>query len=306
MLHAILEQQPPKKGIMPKYIFSIIISIIFTVRLFAQDIVLNDTIPLTINEQNTIYVKSIFNEKDTLNLNFDTGTTELILTNEILKNKLNSETKLYNTFYNVKIGNHVYETKVYDAELSGHGTDGRFGWDLFKDQIVEINYDENILVVHSEIPIYILNNNTFTKLNINYFDNVFSVESTIIQNGVESKDLFLFDTGYQRTAMLDNDLMKEAKFPFDKMEVIKKVIMKGAQGNEIHVITSNLESLKIGNYELKNVPVQQLTFHKPLKGVNIHILGNEVLKRFNTFLDFHNNIVYLKPNKLYNVEYIER
>ncbi len=291
---------------MIKCTFSIIATVAITISSFAQNRVANDTIPLTINEHNTIYVKSVFNKKDTLNLNFDTGTSDLVLTNNVLKNRLNSETKLYNTLYNLKIGNHVYKTKVYDAELSGHGTDGRFGWDLFKDKIVEINYDKGILVIHSQIPQQVLNDNTYTKLNINYFDNVFSVESTIIQNGVESKNRFLFDTGYQRTAMLDNDLMKESGFPFEKMDVIKKVIMKGAQGNEVPVITSNLECLKIGNYELKNVPVQQVTTHKPLKNANIHILGNEVLKRFNTFLDFKNNLVYLKPNKFYNVEYIEK
>ncbi|MDR2235016.1 MAG: clan AA aspartic protease [Chryseobacterium sp.] len=291
---------------MIKHTFSIIITIVSTISSFAQSNAANDTIPLTINEQNTIYVKSVFNKKDTLNLNFDTGTSDLVLTNNTLKNKLHSETELYHTSYDLKIGSRNYTTKVFDAELSGHGTDGRFGWDFFKDQVVEINYDKSILVIHAQTPQYVLKDPAYTKLNITYFANVFSVESTMIQNGVHSKNSFLFDTGYQRTAMLDHDLMKESKFPSEKMEVIKKVIMKGAQGNEIPVITSNLEGLKIGNYILKNVPVQQLTSHKPLKNKNIHILGNEVLKRFDTFLDFKNNVVYMKPNKLYDAEYIEK
>jgi hypothetical protein len=55
----------------------------------------SDTISLTINEQNTIFIKAIFNDKDTLNLNFDTGTTELILTNTTIENKLEKQhTKL--------------------------------------------------------------------------------------------------------------------------------------------------------------------------------------------------------------------
>lgn len=81
--------------------------------------------------------------------------------------------------------------------------------------------------------------------------------------------------------------------------------MKGAQGNEIPVITSNLKTLKIGKYKLKNIPVQQTTGNKPLKNKNIHILGNEVLKRFNMFLDFQNNFVYLKPNHLFKEKYID-
>lgn len=279
--------------------------ILLYINVSAQKTIVSDSIRLTINEQNTIFIKAIFNEKDTLNLNFDTGTTELILTNDVLKNKLKSSPKLYTTFYNLKIGNTIYKTKVYDAKLTGHGTDGRFGWDIFKDKVVEINYDKNLLIIHSKLPENAEKDSDFTKLGINFYKNVFLVESVIKQNGISNKDLFLFDTGYQRTVMLDNDLLKQGKFPIEKLEVIKKVTMKGAQGNEIPVITSNLKTLKIGKYKLKNIPVQQTTGNKPLKNKNIHILGNEVLKRFNMFLDFQNNFVYLKPNHLFKEKYID-
>lgn len=279
--------------------------ILLSTSVFAQKLELSDTISLTINQHNTIFIKAVFNEKDTLNLNFDTGTTELVLINDILKNKLKSTTELYSKFYNLKIGKTTYKTKVYDAELAGHGTDGRFGWDFFKDKIVELNYDTNVMIIHSELPKYVNLDSTFALLKMEFWQDLFLISSEIKQNGVTNKDLFLFDSGYQRTAMLDNDLLKQGKFPTEKMEIVNKVILKGAQGNEIPVITSNLKVLKIGKYKLKNVPVQQLTTSKPLKNKNIHILGNEVLKRFNLFLDFKKNIVYLKPNHLFNDKYID-
>ena len=283
---------------------NLIITFLFiSVCIFAQKNVKSDSIFLNINEHNTIFVQAIFNKIDTLNLNFDTGTTELILTNDVLKNKLKFSPKLYSTFYNLQIGNTNYKTKVYDAQLTGHGTDGRFGWDFFKDKIVEINYDKNILVIHSALPENVAKSKKFSKLKIEYFKDLFLVSCEIKQSGVENNDLFLFDTGFQRTAMLDSDLLAQKKFPTEKMAIIKKVIMKGAQGNEIPVITTNLSSLKIGKYKLKNVPVQITTSNKPLKDKNIHILGNEVLKRFNTFIDFQHNFVYLKPNTLYTVHY---
>ena len=289
---------------MKKILFAIFI--LTTINAFAQNKILSDSIPMTLNEHNTIFVKAIFNETDTINLNFDTGTTELILTNNVLDNKLKSIPKLYNTLYNLKIGNTNYKTKVYDAVLTGHGTDGRFGWDFFKDKIVELNYNLNLMIIHPILPKNVAKNNKFTELNITFFKDLFLVESEIKQNGITNKDLFLFDIGYQRTVMLDNDLLKEGKFPTEKMEVIKKTIMKGAQGNEIPVITSNLKVLKIGKYKLKNVPVQLLTTNKPLKDKNTHILGNDVLKRFNIFLDFQNNIVYMKPNHLLKDKYTDQ
>jgi hypothetical protein len=279
--------------------------ILLYINVIAQKKIISDSIAFTINEQNTIIIKAIFNEKDTLNLNFDTGTTELILINDVVKNKLKSAPKLYTTSYNLKIGNTIYKTKVYDAELTGHGTDGRFGWDIFKDKVVEINYDKKLLIIHSILPVNIEGNSKFTKLAIKFYEELFLIESEIKENGISNKDLFLFDTGYQRTVMLDNDLLKQGKFPIEKMKFIKKVIMKGAQGNEIPVITSNLKVLKIGKYKLKNIPIQQTTGNKPLKNKNIHILGNEVLKRFNIFLDFQNNFVYLKPNYIFKKKYID-
>jgi hypothetical protein len=253
-----------------------------------------------------MYVRAIFNNTDTLNLNFDTGTTELVLTTSVLESKLKSAPKLYNTLYNVKIGNTNYQTKVYDAQLTAHETDGRFGWDLFKGKIVELDYDKNIMVVHSELPKSAVKGNKYTKLNIEFAKDLLLVTSSIEQNNIVNKELFLFDTGYQRTAMLDNDLLKQGGFPTDKMTVIKKVIMKGAQGNEIPVITANLEILRIGKYKLKNVPVQQLTTRKSVKNKNIHILGNEVLKRFNVFLDLRGNVAYMKPNHFYKTEFTDQ
>ena len=282
-------------------------SLIFSVNGYGQNqLYKSDTIPLTINEHNTIFIKAIFNDKDTLNLNFDTGTTELILTNNTIENKLIIKPELYTTLYNLKIGKTTYQTKLYDAALTGHGTDGRFGWDLFKGKIVELNYDEGLMIIHSVLPRNILNDKKYTQLKIEFWKDLFFVRSSINQSGVTNTDLFLFDTGYQRTAMLDNDLLLLDKFPIEKMDTIKKVIMKGAKGNEIPIITANLTSLKIGKYKLRNVPIQLLTINKPLKDKNTHILGNEVLKRFNIILDFQSNIVFLKPNRLFDERYIDQ
>lgn len=271
----------------------------------AQKPATSDTITFYLNGQNNMYVNAIFNQADTLALNFDTGTTELVLINSVLKNKLKAAPKLYTTSYPLQIGKTTYQTKVYDAELTAQETDGRFGWDLFKNKVVELNYDKNILVVHSRLPTGVAKDKRYTKLAIEFYKDLLVIKSSIKQDGIVNKGLFLFDTGYQRTAMLDDDLLKQAGFPTAKMKVIKKVIMKGAQGNEIPVITANLHVLQIGKYKLKNVPIQQVTTNKPLKNKNLHILGNDVLKRFNVVLDLQQNVVYLKSNHLYNVEFTD-
>ncbi|WP_276965778.1 hypothetical protein [Chryseobacterium sp.] len=261
-----------------------------------------DTMKLYINEQNTIFVKTVLNKTDTLLLNFDTGTSDLVLTQETLKNKIKSSLKSGTNI--LQIGNREYKGfTIYPAQLTGHGTDGRFGWDLFDGMIVELNYDKGLMVVHSQLPSDV--KSQYSSVPIKYFNNVFLVQVGITQDKVKNKDWYLFDTGYQRTAMLDGPLLNEQGFPAGKMPVIKKVIMKGAQGNEIPVMTSNLQSLSLGKTKLKNIPVQLLSQSRPVTGTRMNILGNEILKRFNVFLDFQKNVVYMKPNQLVNVTYIE-
>lgn len=261
-----------------------------------------DTMKLHMNEQNTIFVKTVLNKIDTLLLNFDTGTSDLVLTKETLKNKIKSSLKSGTNI--LQIGEKEYQGfKIYPAQLAGHGTDGRFGWDLFDGMIVELNHDKGLMVVHSQLPFQV--KSQYSSAPIKYFNNVFLVQVDISQDKIKNKDWYLFDTGYQRTAMLDGPLLNEQGFPTDKMTVIKKVIMKGAQGNEIPVMTSNLQSLSLGKTKLKDIPVQLLSQSRPVTGTRMNILGNEILKRFNVFLDFQKNIVYLKPNKLVDVAYIE-
>ncbi|RWW91720.1 aspartyl protease family protein [Flavobacterium cerinum] len=267
---------------------------------------IHDTIPFVINKYNTNYIKVIINKTDTINLNFDTGATELTIIEDALKNKVKGDIHLYNTLHDIEIGKRFYKTKIYDIKLAGHEVDGLLGWDIFDGMVVELNYDKNIMVVHSRLPKAVKRDKGAVKLNIRYFNHRFFMEAQIAQNGTTVKNWFLFDTGYQKTIMLDNDLLKQENFPIDKMEFINKVIMHGTIGNEVPVITSNLHSLKIGKYELKNIPAQIMTTSKTQFGSNIHILGSEVLKRFNTYLDFQNNAVYLIPNSHYDEPYIDR
>ncbi|TCD18623.1 hypothetical protein EZ456_21350 [Pedobacter psychrodurus] len=267
---------------------------------------IHDSIPFFVNKYNTNFLPVVFNGTDSLLLNFDSGANDIDLTNAALEKKVKSKPKLYNTDYGIKIGNHTYKSKIYDIELAGNETDGLLGWDIFDGMIVALDYDQNRMMVHSTMPKQILQDKQYTRFKITYIKNKPFIESEISQSGVKNKSLFFFDLGYQRTAMLDNDLLREMRFPTEKMEVIKKVIMHGARGNEVPVTTVKLQSLKIGNFELKNVPAQVMEQNKPMPGVNVHYLGTDILKRFNTVFDFQNDVIYLKPNHLYDVAYADQ
>ncbi|ASU35456.1 hypothetical protein [Mucilaginibacter xinganensis] len=265
----------------------------------------HDTIPFFINKFNTNYLPVVLNGTDSLLLNFDSGATEVCITIDGLKQKVRSMPKLYHTAYDIQVGTQIFKSKIYDIAVAGNEVDGLLGWNLFDGMIVELDYDHHRMIVHSKMPRQLLHSG-YSKFNITFIKNKPFIESKISQNGTTSKSLFFFDLGYQRTVMLDNDALTASLFPTGKMKIIKKIIMHGTRGNEIPVITANLESLKIGKFELKNIPAQIMTQGKPMPGVNVHYLGSDVLKRFNTVFDFQQNVLYLKPNQLYGTDYADQ
>ncbi|QXV63791.1 hypothetical protein INP83_11810 [Mucilaginibacter sp. 21P] len=271
-----------------------------------SSVVIHDTIPFFINTYNTNYVPVVLNETDSLRLNFDSGATEVCIIAESLKRKVKTQPQLYSKEYPIRLGHHTYNSKLYDISLAGNEVDGLLGWNLFDGMIVELDYDSHRMIVHSRMPKHILKDLEYEKFKLTYIKNKPFIESEITQSGVKTKSLFFFDLGYQRAVMLDNDALSTSKFPVSKMPVIKKVIMHGTRGNELPVVTADLECLKIGKFILRNVPAQIMTQGKPLPGANVHYLGSDILKKFNTVLDFQRNVIYLKPNSLYNKPYADQ
>lgn len=259
-----------------------------------------DTFPFVLTEFNNIALKVVMDEKDTLDLKFDSGAGDFLLTNDLINNQLHLKNLDNHTF---RMGSLRWERqRIYPVELSGQGTVGRFGWNIFDGRVVEIDYDHLRFIVHSRAPKI---GKGYAKFDIEYTNGLFCIQGALQIKGRQFPNRFLFDNGYQRTIMLDEMLMREQRYPKDSLEVIKKVIMKNGQGKEIPVLTVNNERLNLGQYSLTNIPVQLLSSGNPAR-FKTHILGNEVLKRFNTILDFQKNIVYLKPNRLYDVPYAEQ
>ena len=267
---------------------------------------LHDSIPFRLNQYNTNLIAVSFNHQDSLQMNFDTGATEMSLTTDALTKKVKSNPELYSRLLDIKLGNRTYQSKVYDIQVVGHEADGLLGWDIFDGMIVELNYDKKLMAIHSRMPDNIINNPKTSSFKIKYINNKPFIEGFIFHDKQAYKNWFLFDTGYQRTAILDNDLLKTDKFPTEKMEVIKKVIMRGTQNNEIPVITAKLQKLKLGKIVLENIPAQLLGSAKPMPGINIHILGSDILKRFNTYIDLQKDVIYLMPNQLYGMNYADQ
>lgn len=263
-----------------------------------------DTIPFILTEQNNIKIKSKLNKKYEVDLMFDTGASGFYLIKDAIKKYLNPN-GLQLTMKDISdndfaMGDLEWQhEKIYPIETTGHGCEGMFGWDAFDGKVVEIDYDKNIIIVHSQRPKI---SKDYEKFEMELMKEHFCINAEMEVNNKKFKSRFLFDSGFQKTLMLDNALIKKSGYPKAELPVIAKTVMYNSNKDEIPVETVLNEKLIFGKYVLKNVPAQINSYSQPA-GFTTHFLGGEVLKRFNTILDFQENVVYLKPNHLFNEAY---
>jgi len=88
------------------------------------------------------------------------------------------------------------------------------------------------------------------------------------------------------------------------LEILKSTSLVNGNGDVFNTLIVNTNEIQLKNLKLTDVPAQLLDTDNP-SGLKVHILGNELLKRFNTIYDFQKNRVYIKPNSLKDLEYID-
>ncbi|MGB3150471.1 MAG: hypothetical protein WBB27_07380, partial [Maribacter sp.] len=238
-------------------------------------------------------------------MKLDTGTTGLLLTHDAIKKKTNlldkeekptqNYTKL-KSIVSLKLGElHWNNLEVHPVTLSGQGTDGRFGWDLFKDKIVILDYNKMTMTVTKQLT----DVSKFTFAKLIKTETVLCILGELRIENKAYKGRFLIDMGYQKTVLLDSIVLKEQNFP-KNLKLIKVNELRNGAGDLFITQVVELPSLIIGNQMIEKLPAQLLNTSNPA-GFKTHILGNEILKRFNTILDFKNMAIYFQKNSLYNV-----
>jgi predicted aspartyl protease len=274
---------------------------------------LTDTIPFVLKDDRRIYLKGKINNSDPLDFLFDTGANAIVITSDLIGNKVNLE--LDGEVGNEGAdGNQTVSTsssnlleiedlnwdgvEIISIDYKNPSFDGVLGWIAFEDKIVEIDYDKNELIIHQSI-------NTvpkgFLKIETKMIRDVPYIKGMITVNGEKSKGWFEYDTGYNGSFKMSQIYASENGLN----GVMKKVgnsVSTGSVGIKIKSTNHILPKLQLGKFEINNV---QLTItEKDPEGIEHNdILGNNLLKRFNAIIDLKNFEIYLKPNSLFNLEY---
>lgn len=267
-----------------------------------------DTIPFSLGLDNKTYIKVKINNNELINFQFDLGATACILKENMSDDckviwdgiaEMGSVTgteKVRSSKSNqIKIGNLIWDSVgFFSTQFTNWGCKGIIGNSLLQDKIIELNYDHNIIVIHKILPTI---TKDYVKLEIQMRDGVPCIP-VIIDNGIsKAKNWYVFDNGYDNCLLVDKDFAMNNNL-YGTMKVI------GQNSNPMNGNTETVLAPKlfIGGYELNDVPID-LQNPNDQQSYDRVIVGNDLLKRFNAIIDYQNNFIYLKANKLINEKF---
>jgi hypothetical protein len=272
----------------------------------------HDTIPFRMH-RNTVFVQSVINDKDSLTLHLDFSSFNLVITRDAILKKThllaNREEVLagkakpnYNKLAKVsklQMGNLILENPTtLPTTLTAHDADGRFAGNLFEGKVIEVDYDKNLIIIHSKLPKKL---NGFSKSKLDFIRSFPCIKGVITVQEKNYEASFNLDNGSESSMFLDSSWRVRNNFPPD-LKLIKLTSFKDPRNVKYESKIVNLPKVTFQNIPLMNVPITLMGSRNPA-GFEINLLGNDVLKRFNTIIDLRNDYIYLKPNKLFNVPF---
>ena len=276
----------------------------------------HDTIPFILTKYNAIHVKSIVNNRDTLNLHFDLGSMDFRLTKtavlgktkllanqpDALAGKTKPDFNRLEKINTLQIGGLIWDNPTMGvANIAAQDMDGRFGWRVFDGKFVEIDYDKSRLIVHARLP---KRRQGYVKSDIKFIQSLFCLEATIKTGGKNYTGDFLFDTGSNLAMILDSLWMSDQQFP-KNLKIMKKSSFSDGAGRQYETSVASVPSLSLNGFVLDTIPTLLLGSKSPV-GPRMNFFGNDLLKRFNVIIDLKNDHIYLKTNGLVCVPYLNR
>lgn len=282
-----------------------------TSNIFAQTV----KIPFELTSYNNIAIKTVLNKKDTVKLMFHLAASSVTLTEEALE-KISSikfertdsvsswgganNISRFSKSNELQIASLTWEkTPIWENKNSGQNTGGKFGLDLFKDKVVDIDFEKKIITISEELP---KNTKKYQKLSIDYKDDMMFLAADCEVGGENVGNKFLIHSGYAGSVLFDDQFSNTHKLS-EKLKITSEKQLKDSYGNVLKTKKAILPNFALGNFNLKNIPVG--FFDGAIGRQKMSVLGGDILKRFNIIIDAKREFIYLKPNKLKDEKYLD-
>lgn len=273
-----------------------------------------DTIPFTLTAANNISIRGTINGSDTVDLMFHTAANSVSVI-EKARNKTTSiqwdrevdgghawggtgSFRLSESGNSLQIGDFLWENlSIHQGKHSGHGTDGKFGPNLFQDKVIEIDFDHHQMVIHSLRPDI---DKQYEQLELQFDGSRLFVVGTSSIDGVDYPNRFMIHSGYSGTILFD-DKFADASGLGEKLTTLSVSELKDSYGNVMKSKKAEMPDFKLGKTSFNDFPIA--FFEGAMGKQKISVMGADLLKRFNLFIDLQNAYIYLKPNELMDLPF---
>jgi hypothetical protein len=273
-------------------------------------------IPFTLTEANNISVPVVINGTESLELMFHSAVDSISLTTEAVKKmrtltiseSVNVESwggvaqAGVSTGNRLQIGNLGWKDQtIYIDGLSGPGTDGKFGRNLFTGKILEINFDTRELGIHVSVPKAVTEaTSTYQRLDFLLLQESMYVVGELTVGDNTFTNQFMIHSGFGGTALLDDAFVSTHQLA-SKLDTISERELKDSFGNVLRTRKVKLPMLSFAGVHFSDVPIE--IFDGTLGNQKVSVLGGDLLKRFNLIVDSANQHLYLAPNAFYGVAF---
>ncbi len=281
-------------------------------------------------ENNFIIVKIRFNKVLPLKFIFDTGAEYTILTKRELAEMIGvqyakefkivgADMKTILTAYlarNVGLEIGSIENPNQDflvmgedyfkfEPLTGVEVHGIIGANFFSRYVVKINYRKKVISLYS--PQHYTPPKGYQEIPINIFKKkpYLEVSSKLFRQDSLTNLKLLLDTGASLTFLLYNDTHPALKLP---ERVVRGNIGKGL-GGEIEGFIGRFHEISVPDtpFKLNNLIANYQEIYDYMDSIELNdrngLIGNMVLSRFDIIIDYHKQILYIKPNKNYKKDF---
>ncbi|EDP95615.1 aspartyl protease family protein [Kordia algicida OT-1] len=180
---------------------------------------------------------------------------------------------------------------------------GIIGYDVFKDFIVEINYNSERIKFYNPETYEYSNCRKCTDLPLTFRNNKPYIDVNVAIEDEKAPNIpvkLLIDSGGSDALWLFEDEEKQIKIPEKKFD---DFLGRGLSGS-IYGTRSRVKKFHMGDFSFKNAKVAfpdstAITYVKNFKERNGSI-GGEILKRFKVIFDYGNNRIRLRKSKYFS------
>jgi hypothetical protein len=204
-----------------------------------------------------------------------------------------------------KFGENLYKTSIVPVlqlkPILGDIADGILGMEYFYNSILEINYEREYMKIYKSIDS--VNVQGWTKIGLTKKNNRLYIPlEVIINDTINISGECILDLGSGGTVSLTSVVSKKYKLSKNIKNKVAYFTKYGGVGGESSSYDFFASSLQIGDFKFDNC---LMDFSEDTSGAlaseeHLGLLGNEIYERFNVFIDFINNDLYLKPNNNFN------